>query len=40
MRFFDIEEGNGGIEIDGQDIRDITLGILTTKHILYCFIEQ
>ena len=24
MRFFDIEEGNGSIEIDGQDIRDIT----------------
>ncbi len=24
MRFFDIEEGNGGIEIDGQDIRDVT----------------
>ena len=24
MRFFDIKEGNGGIEIDGQDIRDVT----------------
>jgi ATP-binding cassette, subfamily B, bacterial len=24
MRFFDIKNGNGGIEIDGQDIRDVT----------------
>ena len=24
LRFFDIEEGNGSIEIDGQDIRNIT----------------
>jgi ATP-binding cassette subfamily B protein len=24
LRFFDIEEGNGSIEIDGYDIRDIT----------------
>ena len=24
MRFFDIKEGNGAIEIDGNDIRDIT----------------
>jgi len=24
MRFFDIKEGNGGIEIDGQDIRDVS----------------
>jgi ATP-binding cassette subfamily B protein len=24
MRFFDIEEGDGGIEIDGIDIRDVT----------------
>lgn len=24
MRFFDIEEGNGSIEIDNQDIRDVT----------------
>jgi ATP-binding cassette subfamily B protein len=24
MRFFDIEEGNGGIEIDGNDIREVT----------------
>ena len=24
LRFFDVEDGHGGIEIDGQDIRDVT----------------
>lgn len=34
MRFFDIEENNGGIEIDGYDIRDITQESLR-KNISY-----
>lgn len=34
MRFFDIKDGNGGIEIDGQDIRDIKQDSLR-KNISY-----